>query len=530
MEFYINPGNGEFAEIRKGEYIDKSGLIAVVNKTIGTERRLSCVSRPRRFGKTFAANLLAAYYDKSCDSSSLFEDLKIASHPGYKEYLNKFNVLYLDMAVFMSEIRNPMDLVPRTRELLVSSVCERLGVEVPANASLPDMLMEFVKKDGDQFVAIIDEWDAPIREPKSTQESQKEYLDFLRGLFKNGPLTKQIFAGVYMTGILPIKKDGSQSPLSDFKEYTMLSPQEFAPYIGYTEDDVKLICEKYSVSYDEMKKWYDGYSLNCKGETISIYNSNSVMEAAYSGEFDSYWRRTSAVNGLRDYINLDYDGLGKAAEMLLAGLEIPVNIKGFQNDMISFETADDVLTLLIHLGYLTYDSENNMARIPNNEVYTEFADMIRKVTHEETIKRIKESDRLIDAIVSMDSDTVADVIQKVHMSESSMKYYNDEQALRAVIKLAFFTYRDYYIKMEELDSGTGYADIVFLSKKNNNYPTLIVELKYNESEQSGLEQIKRMSYSDVVENYGADVLLVGISYNKNDKTKKHSCVIERIEN
>lgn len=528
MSFCINPGNGEFSEIRKGEYIDKSGLVSVVNKTIGTERRLSCVSRPRRFGKTYAANLLAAYYDKSCDSSSLFDDLQVSSDENYRKYMNRFNVLYLDVAVFMSEIQKPAELVQNIRNTVFTSVCEKMDEGVPGENSLSDLLMSFVRKDGDQFVAIIDEWDAPIRDSRFTPEFQKEYLDFLRGLFKNGPLTKQIFAGAYMTGILPIKKDGSQSPLSEFKEYTILDPLDFAAYIGYTEAEVRQICERYGVSFEKMREWYDGYSLSCRGECIHIYNSNSVMEAAFSGKFDSYWRKTTAVNGLRDYINLDFDGLGESAEKLLAGLEIPVNIQNFQNDMVSFESADDVLTLLIHLGYLTYDEENQRAQIPNNEVYTEFSNVIHKVNHAETIRRIRECDELLEAVVSMDAEAVAKGIQKVHMRESSMRYYNDEQALRAVIKLAFFTYRDHYLKMEELDSGLGYADIVFLPKKNENYPTLIVELKCDNSAQSGLNQIKTMKYDDTVKEYGSDVLLVGVSYDKNDRLKQHECVIEKL--
>ncbi len=526
MSFCINSGYGEFAEIRKGDYIDKSGLISVVNSTLGTELRLSCVSRPRRFGKTYAADMLSAYYDASCDSASLFDDLKIASDPDYKKHMNRYNVLHLDIAVFLTEVNDRMELVPLIRKRILESLCSPDSSEVVEDQSVSDALMEFVKNDGKQFIAIIDEWDAPIRDEESTELSQKAYLDFLRGMFKNGTMTRQIFTGVYMTGILPIKKDGSQSPLADFEEYTMIEPEIMTPYIGFTENDVRIICKKYGVPFDKMKEWYDGYLLSDHGESVHIYNSNSVIRAAIKNDFKSYWRKSSVSDTLINYINMDFDELGEAAEKLLAGLEIAVDTSGFKNDFKSFDSADDVLTLLIHLGYLSYDAEKGVAFIPNREVMLEFSGMIRHVKHTETQKRIEACDKLLEDVISMNSDAVSAAIQKIHNQESSMRYYNDEQALRAVIKLAFFTYRDHYIKMEELDSGTGYADIAFLPKKYEDYPALIVELKCGKTAESALDQIKKMKYADVVENYGSDILLVGISYDKDDPEKTHHCVIE----
>lgn len=107
MGTYLNPGNSGFTKIRNSTYVDKSGLINLINQTINTTENLTCISRPRRFGKSFAAKMLCAYYDKSCDSSGLFDDLAIAAderiNSTYCQYLNKYNVIYLDMTNIMGE-------------------------------------------------------------------------------------------------------------------------------------------------------------------------------------------------------------------------------------------------------------------------------------------------------------------------------------------------------------------------------------------------------------------------------------------
>ncbi|MBO6214120.1 MAG: AAA family ATPase [Lachnospiraceae bacterium] len=525
MGIYINPGNRGFAEIKTENYVDKSGLLGVLNRLVSTERRLSCVSRARRFGKSYAAQMIAAYYCTGCDSSMLFDDLEIAKDESYRKYINKYNVLYLDIAKFFA-LTDTENLSAYIQDSVKRELIKEYDY-LDDDRSIDEMLSDVVEQSGKQFIAIIDEWDSPIRADKSTEETQHKYLEFLRMLFKS-QITNTVFAGAYMTGILPIKKDGSQSAISEFKEYTMIRPQKFARYIGFLDDEVKDICRRNGCSYEKMKAWYDGYSFRDGEGSISVYNANSVMEAAYSEEFTSYWRQTSAVNGLRDYINMDFDGLGAAAEKLLAGLEIPVKVTTFENDLLSFKSADDVLTMMIHFGYLSYDEEKESARIPNNEIALEFADMIHGVTHKETIARVKESDELLKAMIAGDEAKTADIFQRIHMEESSMKYYNNEQALRAIIKLAMFTYRDHYIKMEELDTGLGYADIVYLPKKYENVPALVIELKYNDSAEGAIEQIRQRNYPDVIKDYGAEIVLVGVSYDKNDLTKKHSCVIERI--
>ena len=283
MGNYVNPGNSGFFRIRNDIYVDKSGLIGLINQTIDTPRCLTCVSRPRRFGKSFAAQMLCAYYDKTCDSSTLFEDLVIAGDAQYREHLNQYDVIYLDMTGIIGE-SSIMEVIPYIQRNII---CELTGQYPELNIAegFSATLANAAQKAGNKFIMIIDEWDAPIREAGEQPELRQKYLEFLRSLFKNSELTSKIFAAVYMTGILPVKKDGSQSAISDFKEFTMIKPRQFGKYVGFTEDEVRKLCRDYGSDFERMKQWYDGYAFR---DIDSVYNPNSVMEAIRNDDFDSY--------------------------------------------------------------------------------------------------------------------------------------------------------------------------------------------------------------------------------------------------
>ena len=526
MGFYVNPGNANFKVIKKDDYVDKTGLISVINQSICTRRMLSCVSRPRRFGKSYAAHMLAAYYDCSVDSHELFDGLEISRDPSYEENINHYHVLYLDITGFMSDA-SLEELPAYITERIIKDL-NRVFPDIEPENSLREYLSSAVDATGRQFIAIIDEWDAPIRAARSTADTQLVFLEFLRSLFKSD-ITRKVFAAAYMTGILPIKKDGSQSAISEFDEYTILDPGDFATYVGFTEQEVEHICKKNGVSLEKMKEWYNGYTIYLnEDEKISIYNPNSVMKAAYRGRFRSYWVFSSAVNGAADYINLDFDGLGEAAEKLAAGLEVSYNTTKFQNDLTSFQSANDVLTLLTHFGYLTYDMDRCVGWLPNHEIKDEFGGMIHCITHAETIRRIKESEQLLADIIMGKEAAVAENLQNIHMRESAPVWYNNEQALRAVVKLAFFTYRDHYIKLEELPGGTGYVDIAYIPKKYDPSPALIIELKAGGTPEEAIGQIRSRNYPASVDGLGTSVVLVAITYDKADKTKSHHCRIEKM--
>ena len=528
MGVYINPGNSAFAEINDENYVDKTMLIDKINQTIGNTSKLTCVSRPRRFGKSYAAKMLAAYYDCSCDSHDLFDDKLIATTKDYKKNLNKYNVIYLEITSFISQAcREGIALadVPKMIVKAISDEMDALNMTDGTDKELKAKLTAASESvGGKKFIFIIDEWDAVIREAKDDSAAQKAFLDLLREWFKNGTFTPKVVAAAYMTGILPIKKDGSQSAISDFDEYTMVKPLHLAEFVGFTEQEVKELCRKHNSDFNAMKLWYDGYDFK---EIGAVYNPNSVIKSIRNGDFDSYWTETSAAEGLLDYISRDYNGLTKTIAELIGGVDVKVDTSGFANDLTTFKGKDDVLTLMIHLGYLTYDYKRGIARIPNEEIKREFQRSIHEVKHDATLRRLRESEALFAATIQKDEQRVAEQIEKVHSEETVALHYNKEDSLRSVIKLAYYTYRDHYLQFEELPAGDGYADIIYIPLPDSDWPVLVIELKWNKSAEGAIEQIMNRRYPSVLKNINRRILLVGITYDKDARAgkKKHSCRI-----
>ncbi|MCD8121435.1 MAG: ATP-binding protein [Clostridiales bacterium] len=528
MGIYLNPGNRGFQVIRNGKYVDKTGLIAYVNRTLNTPQKLTCFSRPRRFGKSFAAKMLCAYYDKSCNSRFLFEGLEISKKDSFDKYLNKYDVIYLDITWFVSTTAD----INRVVEDVQNSVIEELKNEfwelVPENEkSMPRVMSAIATKTGRQFIVIIDEWDALFREAKDNETLQKKYVQLLRGLFKGGTVTDETIAAAYMTGILPIKKYGTESALTDFQEFTMVAPDALAPYVGFTEQEVLDLCDQNHLDFEEVKFWYDGYFFEGVG---SVYSPNSVMQAVERKSLRNYWTTSETYESLAAYIGMDYRGLKKDVIRMLGGEAIRVRISTFQNDMTSFKSKDDVLTLLIHLGYLSYHTATKKVVIPNQEVADAFGDATDQEGWEEIGELIRESDDLLDATLGGDSDAVAKALEKVHEANSSVLRYNNEAALSSAIMIAYYTARRIYKIVPEFPQGKGFADLAFLPRRGSDKPAMIVELKYEKDADTAIRQIHENRYDGDLKKYFGNLLLVGINYDKDAKgihAKRHSCVIER---
>jgi hypothetical protein len=520
MGDFINKGNAGFQAMIKDQYVDKTGLISFINRTLGTTRKLTCVSRPRRFGKSYAAKMLNAYYDKSCDSRRLFEDLEIAKDPSFEEHLNKYDVIYFDMTWFISFTGDIKQVVKEIQKKLIEELYE-IYPEAEKKSTLSEVLSSVCRVTGNKFIFIIDEWDALFREAKEDAGLQKEYVQLLRGLFKS-PFTDDTIEAAYITGILPIKKYGTQSAMTDFVEYSMLSSGPMEQYVGFTEAEVKILCEQYHIDFAKMKHWYDGYSFR---KVKSVYNPNSVMKAIINEEFDSYWTKTETYESLKIYIDLDLDGLKEAIVQMLGGAHCPIKTITFQNDMTSIQSKDDVLTLLVHLGYLAYDADKKSVYIPNEEIRQEFVSAVENGKHKEIAKLIQTSEWLLQATLRMDADTVAEALETAHSAGTAPLFYNDEQALRSVIRFAYISCVDEFLRVEELPTGHGYADVVYLPKQGSTMPIMVVELKWNKSAESALDQIRNKKYPQVLEGFGSDILLVGVNYD--EKSKKHTCVIEK---
>lgn len=522
MGKYFNMGNAGFAAMTQRTYIDKTGLLAFVNNMLGTKDKLICVSRPRRFGKSYSAQMLCAYYDRSCDSVALFADYQIAKEPSFEKYLNRYNVIYLDITLFVSKTSNIKNVVKEINDAVVEEVSGAYP-QVKRDAALADMLFNVVEATGNKFIMIIDEWDVLFREAKEDAKLQRKYIDLLRGLFKSS-WTDIIFDAAYMTGILPIKKYGTQSAVSDFREYNMLDPEPLEEYVGFTEQEVKALCADSELAFEEVQKWYDGYVL---GNDIHIYSPKSVMDALMRKRIGNYWTRTETYESLKIYIDLNEDGLKETIVQMLGGAHVKIDVNTFQNDMTTIHGKDDVLTLLVHLGYLAYDVKARSVYIPNEEVKEEFVRSVASGKHKEVAKLIQNSDLLLQHTLNMDEEAVAETIEAAHTMGASPIFYNNEQALRSVIRFAYITCVDEFLKIDELPSGHGYADVVFFPKKNSTMPLILIELKWDKTEKGAIEQIKRREYPQSLKEYGGDILLVGINYDS--KSHKHTCKIEEYQ-
>ncbi|MBR6189470.1 MAG: AAA family ATPase [Prevotella sp.] len=523
MGIYINKGNTAFRRSRNSEYVDKSGLIAVVNQTLFTERCFTCVTRSRRFGKSMAAKMLAAYYDHSCDSRALFSDLKIAQDPTFEEHLNKYPVIYLDLSSFTRELHKGKVVERMEKELIADIRATYTSVPVPRGASLMKYLLRIHAATGDTFIFIIDEWDAILREcaqnPKLPNQTD-EYLNWLRSMFKD-VLGMEAFAGVYITGILPIKKYDTQSALNNFQEYSMVKPGGMGQFFGFTKDEVRTLAGKYDMDFDELEKWYDGYQI---GDVTSIFNPNSVMTALREHWCESYWGKTGATDAVADYISRNFDGLKDNILSMLAGERCYVEPIGFRNDMAEINTRDDVLTVLIHLGYLAYDRRTKECYVPNMEVSDELKNAVRETGWTEVAKSLEQSRQLLDATLRGDAPLVARMVQLAHIANASLIKYSDENSMSCVLAIAYYYAHGDYIFHREYQTGTGFGDLVMMPRKNVAKPAIIVELKYNDTTGTAIDQIHQRQYPEKVAEYTGDILLVAISYDK--KTKEHTCQIE----
>ncbi|MCQ2330327.1 MAG: ATP-binding protein [Paludibacteraceae bacterium] len=522
MGRFLDRGNADFARVRNSEYVDKSAMIQFINETLDTEYAFSCVSRCRRFGKSLAAKMLYAYYDRASDSRHLFEDLAIAKLPSYEQHLNKYPTIFVDMTRFTTDFRGNNDVVNIMQQTIKEEICDLYpDIKVKDSDNLMDTLFRVADGTGDRFIMIIDEWDAICREFDSVSGVMDKYVDWLRCMFKSDA-TSKVFLGVYMTGILPIKKYNTQSALNNFREYSMIDPDVLAPYFGFTEQEVVDLATKHNADIDALRMWYDGYKI---GDEPSMYNPYSVMEAIRRKKCKSYWQTTGAYDMVVTYIQMNFEGLKDDIIRMLAGDSIDVNTTMFNNDMKVIECKDDVLTVLIHLGYLSYDEDAKTCRIPNKEVAEQFENAIRKTSWKEMIKVIENSKKLLEATLNGEEQVVAAAIDMAHDEQTSILTYNNENSLACVLAVAYIWAKEEYVIHREYASGKGFADLVMIPRKNVNKPALVIELKYNTAVDTAIDQILNRNYPEKIKEYTDNLLLVGISYDR--ETKQHICKIER---
>jgi len=551
MGMYLNPGKKRFEMSVSSEiFIDKTEMIRYINSLINTNQRYVCVSRPRRFGKTMAADMLCAYYGREADSRELFEKRKIAENrpsqitdqtDAWDAYLGKFDVIRLVMTDFINSRRSVTEAISTLRLRLLEDLSEAYPDTRYDEADFQYSFEKFYRQSQTQFVIIIDEWDAVFREYPEDKEGQKKYLDFLRDWLKD----KEYVALAYMTGILPIKKYGKHSALNMFDEYSMLQPMQMASYTGFTENEVRDLCDTFEMSYPEISEWYDGYCISdwvpvgkrkmyrggyYEEHRLRIYSPLSVVKAMRNGEICNYWNETETFEALKQYVDWNFDGLKEEVAILMDGGRVSVDVTGYQNDMTTFHSKDDILTMFVHLGYLGYDSDTKKVFIPNQEVLQVFKTSTKSREWTATFRALANSRKLLEATWACDEETVAELLEAAH-DRTGNKSYHSEAGLSYAVQLAYYAAQDDYTLIPELDTGKGYADLVYIPKKPD-LPALLVELKYEKDANTAIEQIHRQKYPERLEHYRGKLILVGINYDRNlpnDKPgfKHHSCRIER---
>ncbi len=528
MGSYLNPGSERFrTSLRSQIYVDKSLLIREINKLIRTEQKYVCVSRPRRFGKSMAADMLLAYYSNGENTSALFDNLKISKEASYREHLNQYDVIKINMQEFLSATHDVDKMLSRLKKYVSYDLFDRYeNVRFRDEDDFIQVIKDVFAKIGRPFVILIDEWDCLFREYAHDTDAQKKYLDFLRMWLKD----QSYVALVYMTGILPIKKYGSHSALNMFSEYSMTEPGELAEFFGFTDQEVQKLCQEYRMSFEEARSWYDGYELinsHIEGNThYSMYSPKSVVESMLHHKFSTYWNKTETYEALKVYIQMNLDGLKDAVIKMLAGESIMINTGTFTNDMTTFSSKDDVMTLLVHLGYLSYRETDKTVSIPNKEVSQEYINAISTMDWSEVMRSLTASKELLESLWEMDAEAVAKGVDRAHEEISILKY-NDENSLSCTINLAFYFAREYYTIIRELPTGKGFADICMIPRQlHADKPAIVIELKKDKNAKAAIAQIKEKHYAKALENYKGNLLLVGINY---DEEKKHTCVIEKME-
>ena len=523
MGTYLNPDNTMFQTMLDSKfYVDKTAIASFMNERIGRDGRFVVVSRPRRFGKTVDADMLVAYYSRGCDSRAQFKGLSVSVDPTFGRHLNAHDVIKINVQNLLRPAGGPDGIEHYLTGRLVAELNEEWPHAVDLGITyLPDALEAARREKGSGFVFVIDEWDCLFRVAADNGPAQHDYLDFLRDLLKDRPYAD----ACYMTGILPIKKYGMHSALNLFTEYSMTDAKTLSGLMGFTADEVRELCERFGMDYEEMRRWYDGYLIG--PNRLHTYNPRSVAGAIAEGGYSSFWASSESYEALQAYIDMDYDGVAVDLVAMLDGQHVHAEVGLFENDMRTFKGKDDVYALLVHLGYLGYDQVERAVFIPNEEIRREFANSLRVGGRPQLSALVRNSRELQERTLAGDEEYVAEALRLAHDSAAGPHHYNDEQSLRAAVKLAYIWSIDDYLRLDELPGGRGYADVAFVPKPGSLLPPMLVELKWNKPVESALEQAKQRNYLAALAGLTGECLLVGITYQEG--SDRHNCRIERIE-
>ena len=495
-------------------FVDKSLLISAISKNIHTSTKYICITRPRRFGKTMNASMLAAYYTKGLDSQELFQDLKIARDEEYEylEHLNQHNVIYIDFSRLPDPCNSYEDYITYIKQYLFDDLEEAYGIQRKDGIPISDALTATK----DSFIFILDEWDSIFYKNILTEADKIAYLEFIKSLLKDRAYVEL----AYMTGVLPIAKYGSASTINMFDEYHFMEDGTYDAFFGFTEEEVRALCENHTkVSYETLKWWYDGYQTS---DGVVLFNPRSVSRALTRGRCQNYWTETGPMNEVADCIEHNVDEVREDIVQMVAGIPVEVDLQGYSAAELQLNTRDEILSAMVVYGFLSY--HDGYLQIPNHELMEKYQRVLSRDSMGGVKEVVKQSKSMLQATLDGNEEQVAALLEEVHDREIPFLQYNDENSLSCVITLCYLYARKDYQIQREAKTGKGYCDYLFTPRKADQ-PAIILELKVEGSAQEAIEQIKEKNYMEKVKHCN-EILLVGICYDK--QSKHHTCQIETV--
>ncbi len=527
-------------------FVDKSkfldSLIPIVAsrqelRSINAKRpnKYVCITRPRRFGKSVNAWMIASYFMKGMDTHELFDDLDVASHPLYESHINKHDVIFMDLsdgAAAAKTIDEYMDVIKVRIQEDMASLYPTVNVD--SSRSLSDHLKRIEQTTGSRFIFVIDEWDYPLYMPYMKDSEKERYVEFLSDLLKG----KAYVEMCYMTGIMPINTYDIGTPLNMFDEFIMGKNNIHAEYFGFSEDEVDRLYQTYldvwksdaTITRKQLDEWYDGYYL--KGEK-RLYNPKSVVSALSMNQLGGYWASSGRYEEIYTFIEHDIDGSRDAVAVLLTGEGYPVRINQYAAASARMTNLDQVFSAMVVYGFLTYDATEKKVYIPNRELMEKFEEMLRNNHSLGYLHTLYISGYdVLKATKRLDPKPVEHAVKLVHDKEISLFKYNDEDAYASIINLVYIAARDTYEVTREAKGGTGYADLLFRPKRKDD-DIIAIELKADDTPQNAIEQIKSREYYKALlpsfgetREYTGRIFLVGIAYSKKDSSKNHQVSFE----
>ena len=513
-------------------FVDKSLLLDELIRRMETTANYICITRPRRFGKSVAANMIACFFSRECRAEDIFDRLRIAQTDSYRSNVGKHDVIFISFNELPRKCRNYEEYIDRISDRLLEDLRNAYPKEgIHEKDAVWDALLSVYQAyDSKRFIFVLDEWDFIFHRNFVTDRDKADYIDFLSNLLKG----KAYVSLAYMTGILPIAKYSSGSELNMFLEYSMTAREKFGEYFGFTEEETDDLYQRYlvleaspKVSREGLRFWYDGYQ-TASGKRL--YNPRSVVGALSDNQLGSYWTSSGPYDEIFYYIGANVDAVRDSLAFMVSGTPVPAKVQEYAATSMRLSTRDEIFSAMVVYGFLSY--ENGCVRIPNKELMEKFDDMLLKEPSLGYVNRLAEiSSQMLRATLGADTDKMSEILEFAHNTETPLLAYNHEAELTAIVNLVYLAARDSYRIEREDKAGTGYVDFIFYPETDSRADGIVLELKAGHTPEEALRQIRDRKYALKFEGkigekrqYAGRILGVGIAYDRD--TKVHSCKVE----